>query len=125
MLTLGIYFSNVAALEKQFMANKDNISSYELNLLISNLPPIEGIIPYAKQWLRVNVGDIEVYVGDQLFIVALITTEAKTKDELQEKGLATEKTILNYLRSEGFIDKNYAYIGLQRFDGNEGIPETK
>jgi len=96
------------------------LTPQELDSIIRNLPE-EAIIPISKpkKWKRVPVGQIEVYIGDNIYVVALVDKLSKSVDELTAAQVNTENTVIKYLQSEGFISKEYAYIGMQRFALNE------
>jgi len=102
--------------------NENTLTNQELNELICSIP-FENHLPRPKKWARVDCGEIEVYVGDRLYIVALVEKIPDDIDEVTSNQVNTEETVVKYLRSEGFIDEDYAYIGMQRFkinrDGNE------
>lgn len=76
-------------------------------------------LPKPKKWVRVDCGQTEVYVGDRLYIVALVEKIPDSEDEVVATQLNVEETVVKYLRSEGFIDNDYAYIGMQRFKIND------
>jgi hypothetical protein len=74
-----------------------------------------GTLPKSKTWKRVNCGQIEAYVGDGIFVVALVEKLPESVDELATNQINTEETIIKYLKSEGFLGEEYAYVGMQRF----------
>jgi hypothetical protein len=74
--------------------------------------------PVPKEWKRVDVGKIECYVGDRLCVVALVEKQSETIGELKENQVNTEVTIIRYLKGEGWIDKEYIYVGMQKFNLN-------
>ncbi len=39
--------------------------------------------------------------------------------ELTNMQLSTEDVVVKYLQSEGFLDNEYAYVGMQKFKLNE------
>ena len=103
-----------------------------MNALIRTLPIadlVENPLPQPKSWLRVDCGTTEVYVADRLFVVALLERQHKDVTALTSAHLNTEETIIKYLRGEGFIDDEYAYVGLQKFElGNlnlEGLDDDE
>lgn len=87
----------------------------ELNAIIRNLPEERGPYPRSRQWKRVDVGQTEVYVGDSLYVVALCEKLPESEDDLAKNQANTEDTVIKYLQSEGFLGKEYAYVGMQRF----------
>lgn len=98
------------------MQTADTLSAPELDAIVRNLPQ-EAIGPVSKpkKWLRVNVGQTEVYVGDELYVVALVEKLPESVDDLTNTQVNTQDTVVKYLQSEGFLDKEYAYVGMQRF----------
>ena len=108
------------------MQTIDTLTSPELDAIVHNLPSeaLLGPMPRPKKWKRTDCGNIEVYVGDKLYVVALVEKLAESIDEVASNQVNTEDTVIKYLRSEGFIDdeKEYAYVGMQRFRiGQEGF----
>jgi hypothetical protein len=99
------------------MQTKDTLTPPELDAIVRNLPTevLLGAIP-TKKWKRVDVGMTEVYVGDELYIVALVEKMSESIDEITSNQVNTEETVIKYLQSEGFIGKDYAYVGMQRFN---------
>jgi hypothetical protein len=99
------------------MQTIDTLTPQELDAIIRNLPSeaLLGPIPRPKKWKRVDVGQIEVYVGDRLYVVALCEKLPQSIDEMASNQVNTEDTVIKYLRSEGWIDEEYAYVGMQRF----------
>lgn len=98
------------------MQNANTLTPRELDAVIRSLPLDDlGLIPRPKVWKRVDCGNTEVYVGDRLYIVALVEKLPESIDELTTTQLNTEDTVVKYLRGEGFIDEEYAYVGMQRF----------
>ena len=92
----------------------DTLTPLQLDSIVRNLPnePV-GTLP--KTWKRVNCGQIEAYVGDGIFVVALVEKLPESVDELATNQINTEETIIKYLKSEGFLGEEYAYVGMQRF----------
>ena len=97
------------------MQNANTLTTPELDAILRTLPDDAGPYPKPKKWRRVDVGHTEVYVGDRLYIVALVEKLPETIDELATTQVNTEDVVIKYLRSEGFIDEEYAYVGMQRF----------
>jgi hypothetical protein len=95
---------------------ESNISMPELNALVHGFPCEDGPLPPAKNWVRVDVGDLETYVGDRLYVVTLVETLPDSVEEIKQFGASAEATVIKYLQGEGFIDNEFLYIGLQRFD---------
>lgn len=93
-----------------------NISDEELNSIIINAPTVDGAMPAAKKWIRADVGIIETYVGDGIYVVTLIEHLPKTVGELKKNCENVEEIVAKYLRGEGFIGEEYLYVALQRFD---------
>lgn len=97
--------------------NPNTLSPLELNALISTMPTEDGTkFAYAKEWQRVDVGKLETYVGDRLYVITLVEKLPETMDEVEANGLSAEETVIRYLQGEGFIDEEFVYVGLQRFD---------
>lgn len=82
----------------------------ELNATIRSMG-----FPAPKAWMRVDCGQIETYVGDGLYVISLVEKSPETKAEMTENQFKTETTVIKYLQSEGFIEKEYIYVGMQRF----------
>jgi hypothetical protein len=100
---------------------KNTLTPKDLDGIVRSIPPEEMVsdpLPKPKKWVRVDCGQIEVYVGDRLYIVALVEKIPDTEDEVVSAQLNVEQTVVKYLRSEGFIDNDYAYVGMQRFQMN-------
>lgn len=98
------------------MQTADTLTPPELDAIIRNLPSEAlGPMPKPKKWKRVDCGTIEVYVGDGLYVVALCEKLPESVDSLVENQVNTEDTVIKYLRNEGFIEEEYAYVGMQRF----------
>jgi len=93
----------------------DTLTPPELDTIVRNLPEEDGPYPKPKKWKRVDCGSIEVYVGDELYVVALVEKLPESIDELASNQINTEDTVIKYLRSEGFLGEEYAYVGMQRF----------
>ena len=113
----------------QAVQNENTLTPRELDEIVRTIPldeMVEDPLPRPKKWVRVDCGQTEVYVGDRLYIIALVEKIPTTEDEVVETQLGVEQTVVKYLRSEGFIDRDYAYIGMQRFkinkNGDEEIP---
>jgi hypothetical protein len=94
-----------------------NISWFELNSIISQLLPPNGLnATPAKKWIRVDVGNIETYVGDKYYIISVIYVNTSDVEKLKQIGIDYKKVTVQYLKNEGFIESDeYAYIGLERF----------
>jgi hypothetical protein len=99
------------------MKNKHSLSGSELNSLIYNAPSFEehGICQ-AKDWQRVDVGDLEVYVGDEKYIIAFVEHPPKSIEEMEKNTLTVQEIVITYLQGEGFIGEDYVYVGLQQID---------
>lgn len=97
------------------MQTIDTLTPPELNAIVRNLPEEHGPYPRPRKWKRVDVGQTEVYVGDGLYVVALCEKIPESADELATNQVNTEDTVIKYLQSEGFLEKDYAYVGMQRF----------
>lgn len=110
------------------MQNENTLTPRDLDEIIRTIPlddMVEKPLPKPKKWVRVDCGQTEVYVGDKLYIIALVEKMPDSEDEVVKTQLSTEETVVKYLRSEGFIDNDYAYIGMQRFKINKnGDEET-
>jgi len=77
---------------------------------------IKTFCPPAEHWQRIDVGDIETYVGDGQCVITLIDYKPTSVKELEKNCRKAEETVTRYLQDEGFIGKNYLYLGLQQFD---------
>ena len=91
-----------------------NISNEELNSHLAETT--NGCFPAAKKWQRVDVGTIESYIGDNLYVVSVIEKRPKTVTEMNANCEKVKRIVIRYLESEGFIGEEYLYIGLQRLD---------
>lgn len=103
------------------MQNENTLTPEELDSIIRTIPMDERLpepLPKPKKWVRIDCGQTEVYVGDRLYIIALVEKIHDTEDEIVSTQLSVEETVVKYLRSEGFIDNDYAYVGMQRFKLN-------
>jgi hypothetical protein len=69
-------------------------------------------------WKRVDVGTLETYVGDSLYVITLIDQLPTSLEEAASNGLSAEDTVIRYLQGEGFLGEEFVYLGLQRFDKN-------
>lgn len=112
------------------MENKNTLTPEELNAILRTLPlddMVENPLPKPKKWIRVDCGETEVYVADRLYVVALLERQHKDIALLTSAHLTKEEAIIKYLKGEGFIDEEYAYVGMQKFeidnliDGLEGL----
>lgn len=102
---------------------KPNISPEELNWYIMSAPNLLGKpLPPAKQWSRIDVGQIETYVGDGVYVIAVVNKRPADAEEMKENGVKAQKLVVSYLMSEGFIDKDFLFIGLQTFDLGSELP---
>ena len=115
------------------MQNADTLTPPELDAIVRTLPEENGPYPRPHKWNRVDVGHTEVYVGDSIYIIALVEKLPESVDELASNQVNTEDTVVKYLRSEGFIGEEYSYVGMQRFslrnhpkgftnEDSEGLP---
>ena len=99
------------------MTTINTLNPQELNAIIRNIPPDNhGAFAIPKGWTRVDVGNLETYVGDSIYIITLIEKLPRTMTEMESDNMSVEQVVTKYLRDEGFIGEEYAYIGLQRFD---------
>ena len=60
-----------------------------------------------------DVGTTEVYVGDELYVIAMVNARPITRDIMKKNNDAVEKTVTRYLQAEGFINNEYVYVGMQ------------
>ena len=99
------------------MKNKDTLTPQELDAIIRTIPDELTGEPFAapKVWKRVDCGETEVYVGDRLYVVALVDKLTDSEQEVVDNQINTEDTVIKYLTGEGFLDDEYAYIGMQQF----------
>src|SRR5512137_2929011 len=88
----------------------NTLQSSELNATIRTMG-----FPAPKAWKRVDCGQIETYVGDGLYVVALVEKYPENIEQMKETQFKTEATVIKYLQGEGFIEKEYVYVGMQRF----------
>lgn len=100
----------------------NTLSPEDCNALIQRMPCESGPLPSATTWQRVDVGFLETYVGDSLYVITLIERLPKTIDEVQSQGESVEETVIRYLQGEGFVGEQFVYLGLQRFD-KDNLPE--
>jgi hypothetical protein len=103
------------------MTTENTLTPEELDAIIRTIPMDERLpepLPKPKKWVRIDCGQTEVYVGDKLYIIALVEKIHDSEDEIVATQLSVEETVVKYLRSEGFIDNDYAYVGMQRFKVN-------
>lgn len=99
------------------MQNADTLTPRELDAIIRSIPPDEdGPFIAPKKWARVDVGNLETYIGDKLYVVTLVEKLPETIDELEANNESAEKIVIRYLQNEGFIDEEYAYVGMQQLD---------
>lgn len=92
---------------------KINIPNYQLNKYLSDACPcFDG----AKSWQRIDVGDVETYVGDGTFVIAILKDVPADKEELDDNCQKVQPVIIRYLTGEGFISEEYLYMALQEFD---------
>lgn len=88
----------------------NSLQPSELNATIRSMG-----FPAPKAWKRVDCGQIETYVGDGLYVISLVEKCPDNKEEMKENQFKTETTVIKYLQGEGFIEKEYVYVGMQRF----------
>lgn len=93
--------------------NTINIPDEELNSYIKNTC---GSFPCAKKWQRIDVGTLETYVGDGEYVITVIDYKPKSVKQMERNCRKVEETVTRYLIGEGFIGKNYLYVGLQQFN---------
>ncbi len=89
----------------------NSLQQHELNATIRTMG-----FPAPKAWKRVDCGSIEAYVGDKLYVIALVETCPDNIEQLKENQTKTELTVIKYMQSEGFVGKEYVYVGMQRFN---------
>ena len=97
------------------MQTIDTFTPPELDAIVRSLPKEDGPYPRSRKWKRVDVGQTEVYVGDSLYVVALVEKFPTSPDDLASTQANTEGMVIKYLQSEGFLGEEYAYVGMQRF----------
>lgn len=94
-----------------------NISPEELNTYITGITSdIGSQLPPAKTWTRIDVGPIETYVGDGIYVISVVNHRPKDIQELEANSAKAQQKVIAYLKGEGFIDVEYFYIGLQTLD---------
>jgi hypothetical protein len=99
------------------MKKPNSLTIHDLNNAIANLPTItNNIKSKPKEWKRVDVGQTEVYLGDNLFVVALVENLPASYEEMSQNQVNTEIVVTKYLKSEGFIGEKYAYVGMQKLN---------
>ncbi len=102
---------------------KKNFSSFELNKYLREAANFHGTDVYQfKHWIRVDVGKIEVYVGDNICVIAFINNNPKSMHEMVAYNEQVEKTVVKYLRSEGFIGEDLVFVGMQTIN-MENLPK--
>lgn len=95
----------------------NTLSTFELNAIMRTMPLDDNHkLPPAKNWKKIDIGKTETYVGDNLYVVALVEKLPRDMKEVETNGMSTEKVVIKYLRGEGFIGDEYFYVGMQRFD---------
>lgn len=97
--------------------NPNTLTTEELDEIIQSFPHEITGIPFEtpEKWRRVDCGNIEVYVGDRKYVIALIETMPPTEQEVVDNQINAEDTITKYLENEDFLDDVYSYIGMQKF----------
>ncbi len=101
------------------MNTPDTFTLAELNTIIRSMSVDEVTrqsFPAPNKWTRVDVGEIECYVGDGLYVVAMIERQPETMPEMEKNQINTEAAIIKYMQGEGWIGKEYVYVGMQRFN---------
>ncbi len=107
---------------------KSKVTNRQLNEIISSLPislNIDGSPGKVKTWVTVNIGDIETHVGDRSYIISFVDKLQPTVEKAEIQGIAIEEMIIKYLMNEGFIDTEYAYIGMQLFDATNIMEDNE
>ena len=99
------------------MKNTNTLTNEELDTIIRTIPDelSDEPFPAPKKWIRVDCGEIEVYVGDRMYVIALVEKLTDSETEIVDTQISTEDTVIKYLQNEGFLDDEYAYVGMQRF----------
>ena len=95
--------------------NANTLTPRRLNEVVRMMPTPP---PTPKQWLRVDCGNIETYVGDSLIVVTLVEDLIASPLAVKVYQAKTHTTVIKYLKSEGFIGKEYYYVGFQKFQLN-------
>lgn len=95
-----------------------NMSTFELNKFMREAAECHnGNVYQAKKWQRVDVGNIECYVGDETLVVTVLNRKPiKHKNGMTKNNIDIEHTVTRYLRGEGFIGKEYVYVAMQTID---------
>lgn len=66
-----------------------------------------------------DIGNVEVYLGDSAYIVAIIHLSPKDMPDIFDLPVAYQRvkdTVLKYMQGEGFVGTEYIYLALQEFD---------
>lgn len=100
---------------------KPNISPEDLNWYIMSAS-LGKPLPSAKRWIRIDVGEIETYVGDEVYVISIVNKRPADIEEMKENSIKAQKIVVSYLMSEGFINKDFLFIGLQTFDLGSELP---
>ena len=79
------------------------ITTTELNSYVLSVKRSDGPLPLPKRWVRLLVGDTDVYVGDNNYVIAVVYQAAKNMSAMRQNCKAAENTIVKYLIAEGFI----------------------
>jgi hypothetical protein len=96
---------------------KVQISDYELNQYLSQVCPC---FEWATKWRKMNdIGNVEVYLGDSSYVIAIIHLRPKDVpdiDKLADAYRRVKEKVMKYLQDEGFIGTEYIYLALQELD---------
>lgn len=92
---------------------KINIPNYQLNRYITDTCPcFDG----ANKWQRIDIGDFETYVGDNCYVITIISSHLINLYSQEQVCNKVRETVIRYLQGEGFVSGDYIYIGLQEID---------
>lgn len=97
------------------------LTNQELNSLV-DVEYSDGKKLAVKEWVHLNRGNSEIYIGDQVLVVAFTNTAPADMDEVQVLQLRNQNDIIGYLAAEGFIKPNWVYLGLHNVTMQESNP---
>lgn len=66
-----------------------------------------------------DIGNVEVYLGDSAYIVAIIHLCPKDMPDIKDLPAAyarVKEKVMKYLQDEGFVGTEYIYLALQELD---------
>ncbi|HQI46557.1 MAG TPA: hypothetical protein PLC59_10920 [Bacteroidales bacterium] len=98
------------------MKNSNFLTTYDLDVIFDNWPKHTfNVDSKPQKWKQINAGQHEIYLGDNMFIVVRLKTMPDSNEVMLQEKIKTEKTIVKYLQSEGFIGEQYVYVEVFKF----------